>query len=1616
MLAVWLLALPLYGLGARAQDSSAQAQPSEETKAVAAARAAALPPRVREAERFLAQRGWTRQGGILARTKALRKSGAAQSRHASASPSVTGSTWSALGPTAVSTSSFGLVSGRVSSIAFDPSDATGNVVYIGTTGGGVWKAANAGSSSTSSIVFSALTDSLSALGGAIDASISIGAVAVQPGGTGVILAGTGDPNDVLDSYYGAGILRSTDGGNSWTLIQESSDIKDGLSGQDFSFVGEGFAGIAFSGTTPSLVVAAVSEAYEGGLVGAPRSSSSVEGLYYSTDSGASWHLSTIEDGSSSIVQGPLITSGDVGNAGTAVVWNQARQLFIAAVRYHGYYQSSDGATWTRLTNQPGANLASSAGYCPTNKGKTGSIACPIYRGALAVNPTTGDTFAWTVDLNNKDQGLWQDLCNKASGGGCGNSSISFSTQRSTTALESSAATIADGNYNLTLAAVASGSDTLLFAGAHDLWKCGPLTTSGCTWRNTTNTTTCMGAEVGEFQHALAWNASNSSEIFIGNDSGLWRSTDAVGESGSACSSSDANHFQNLNGTLGSLAEVVSLSPILTSPYVMMAGVGVNGTAGVKASDVTTDWPQILTGYGGSVAIDASNVNDWYVNDQAGVAIYRCSSTANCSTSDFGVSPVVNDADVSYDGDDMAVPAPFLVDPLDDSQLLIGTCRIWRGPASGSWSTSDAISEIFDIDATTFPCNGDGLIRTLAVLKLSSTTERIYVGMYGSASYGGNAAGHVFSATYDSSSSTAPSWTDLTLHTVANDSQALNYYGFDISGIAIDSHDSTGQTVYVTVAGIKNPLEDVRTVYRSTNGGATWTDITANLPAAPANAVVVDPQNASVVYVATDVGVYYTTNVSNCTLTGAVCWAVFGAGLPEAPVVALSAAPATASAQVLAAATYGRGIWQTALWSANSGSSLATASVNPTSLTFSDQAYDSTSAAQTVTVTNTGSVALTISTISISGDFGESDNCAGKTIAAGGSCTLSVTFTPQAVGARTGEMTINANVYGGQLTVDLSGNSTLASKFTLNPSTLNFGGVEINNATAAVASELSVTVANGGSSAVTITSISIAAPFSVASNSCGSAGSSIAAGNDCALTIEFAPTAAGAVTGYLTYVDSAGTQAVKLTGTGLAASTDTLSTNVLIFPATAVGLLSSAQTVTITNSGGERQTGIAISISGEFQQSNTCGTQLTAGATCAISVVFAPTDIGALTGTVTIAAYGQQTQTVSLSGSGIAAGHLSVSPTSMTFSNQTVGVASVAQTLTVTNGGGSPIANVGFALMGGAASNYTVTPSVCATLLASGASCTAQVVFTPSASGLNTATLVVSSSTSNVTAVSVPLNGSAPSTSKLSASPSSLSFFATAVGVASVAQVVTITNSGSTTLATPSFVIASPFSISSNSCVSSLAAGGNCTIAIVFTPTSTSAVAGVLTASSGSLSSTVTLTGSVFDFTIAFSGSSSQSVVRGQSANYTLVLTPEGTSATFAYVCGTLPTDALCTFSPPSGGETLSSGNSGNVVVTISTTAASSRLEPLPFWRALPVFCGLLLLPLALRRRRKIFLSVLLLVILAAGVSSCMKAGLSKNGSSGSGGGSGTPVGSYTIPVTVTANNISHAVNLSLTVD
>ena len=219
--------------------------------------------------------------------------------------------WQPLGPEQVASAAYGNVTGRVAAIAIDPADATGNTVYLGTTGGGVWKSTNA-AGPAANVTFTPLTDTLPVFspnaGSAAVPSLSIGAVSVQPGvQAGVVLAGTGDPNDSSDSFYGSGLLRSADGGLTWTLIRNS---QDGVNG-NHSFAGLGFAGFAWSSTSPGTVVAAVSQAAQGVLVNAPSTTNSVMGLYYSADAGVTWQMGILMDGGQ-VVQTPQPSGANRG--------------------------------------------------------------------------------------------------------------------------------------------------------------------------------------------------------------------------------------------------------------------------------------------------------------------------------------------------------------------------------------------------------------------------------------------------------------------------------------------------------------------------------------------------------------------------------------------------------------------------------------------------------------------------------------------------------------------------------------------------------------------------------------------------------------------------------------------------------------------------------------------------------------------------------------------------------------------------------------------------------------------------------------------------------------------------------------------------------------------------------------------------------------------------------------------------------------------------------------------------------------------------------------------------------------------------------------------------------
>jgi len=206
--------------------------------------------------------------------------------------------------------------------------------------------------------------------------------------------------------------------------------------------------------------------------------------------------------------------------------------------------------------------------------------------------------------------------------------------------------------------------------------------------------------------------------------------------------------------------------------------------------------------------------------------------------------------------------------------------------------------------------------------------------------------------------------------------------------------------------------------------------------------------------------------------------------------------------------------------------LLAVALSRTSLTFPTQVVSMTSKAQTVTLTNTGLGILHITSLAVTGPFAQTNTC-GATIAAGASCTLSVTFNPTKAGSFTGSLSITDNAPTSPQKVSLTGTGT---SIRLTPTSANFNDQPVGTRSPGK----KITFSNKGSVTVKITSISItgtnAGDFAQ-TNTCGK---SVAAGASCSITITFKPLAKGNRTAAVSISDNGGgsPQKVSVAGTGI----------------------------------------------------------------------------------------------------------------------------------------------------------------------------------------------------------------------------------------------------------------------------------------------------------------------------------------------------------------------------------------------------------------------------------------------------------------------------------------------------
>jgi hypothetical protein len=682
----------------------------------------------------------------------------------------------------------------------------------------------------------------------------------------------------------------------------------------------------------------------------------------------------------------------------------------------------------------------------------------------------------------------------------------------------------------------------------------------------------------------------------------------------------------------------------------------------------------------------------------------------------------------------------------------------------------------------------------------------------------------------------------------------------------------------------------------------------------------------------------------------------------------------------------------------------TATFSSTSLTFPDTLLGTTSAAQNVTITNTGATALQITPFDITAEFTETDDChTSHGLAVGKTCTIIISFAPNATGPQTGTLTVASNEAASPTIIHLSGVG-IGPIVSLSPTSLSFA----NQRVGVTSSSQPVLLKNTGVTALAIANIMATGDFAQ-TNDCGS---TVGVGASCTINVTFTPTLRGTRNGAVAITDNAAAspQQVILQGQGTGPAA-TLGAASVSFAGQLVGTTSTAQAVTLTSSGETALAITSITASGDFTQTNDCPSSLPNGQSCTLQITFKPTARGIRNGSLNVVDDATTSpEQVSLSGAGIAP-VVSLSQTSLAFGAQVLNV-SVTGTVNLNNIGDAPLAISSIAAGGDFTQNNN-----CPASLAAQAGCTVSITFQPTVAGLRGGTLTLTNSATD-SPQSLPLSGTGV---QLGFSSSSLLFGNQVVGTTSVVQTVIVTNPGNSPLAITA-ITASPAFSEANTCGTTLAGNSTCHFDVTFGPTSTGPQNGAITLNYNGTQSSVGVSGNGTDFGIgtAQGGNTSVTITAGSTATYNLSLSgTSGFTGTVNFACAGAPAAATCSVNPSS--LALNGTSPANFSVTVSTTPRSSAFAfppvfPKPFLFNLGLLALAFLATFALatlsratvRRETGRLAAVLglLLVVAGCGGGSTTKPPVQ----------TGTPAGTSTITVTATSGSATRTSTLTLIVN
>ena len=398
--------------------------------------------------------------------------------------------------------------------------------------------------------------------------------------------------------------------------------------------------------------------------------------------------------------------------------------------------------------------------------------------------------------------------------------------------------------------------------------------------------------------------------------------------------------------------------------------------------------------------------------------------------------------------------------------------------------------------------------------------------------------------------------------------------------------------------------------------------------------------------------------------------------------------------------------------------------------------------QTFTLTNPAAAAasVTVRRVTSAPPFLSTTTC-GATLAPAQTCTITVTYAPQAPTgssspADTASLIVESDAASSPTVLNLSGQpgaggtggAAPLATFTLSQGSITFPAVAVGNASPTQ----SVTIANTGNVTLNLTAITASADFTL-TNPC----TAISPGTSCAFTVSSTPQTSGTHIASLEIVSDSATslEFISLLSTATP-SPLTLTPTSLSFGSVNVGTTATLP-VQVLNTTASTVTFTSVAATGDYTVSGTCpaaaGT-LAPSATCTLQVAFKPTLPGTRNGVLSVVTSATTLPlNVPLTGVGTAS-KLVITPASLAFGSVTLG-APANLSITLQNNGTAPVTNLVLTATG----DYAVTTPCPQTTLAIGATCTAQITFLPTAAGARSGTLTVTSSDPSSPAA-IPLTG------------------------------------------------------------------------------------------------------------------------------------------------------------------------------------------------------------------------------------------------------------------------------------